>query len=238
MEFNDVLIAEIQADPVNRTLKLVKEALAELDNDSPPEAGWSDEEYDVLVQAGAFLVELLDAGMLSLDVHYPDVGGDRTKDCSGLAKFLRSVEKECETLSSRVRFVDARSKFKAALDSSFRIEFSDGDLARLQTLLNELREQIGLTDGLEEKHRQRLFSRLERLQSELHKRVSDVDRFLGFVCDVGVVFEKLGKNAKPLVDRAREIASIVWHTQARAEELPSSAKPPAIGYGSGERSDG
>ena len=107
----------------------------------------------------------------------------------------------------------------------FLYEFTDGDLSRIQELLNELRNHIEDADGLEEEHRQRLLKRLERLQGELHKKVSDLDRFWGLVGDAGVVLGKLGEGAKPIVDRIREISEIVWRTQARREELSSDSKP-------------
>lgn len=74
-----------------------------------------------------------------------------------------------------------------------------------------------------------ILKRLENLQSELHKRVSDLDRFWGLVGDAGVVLGKLGKDAKPIVDRVREVAEIAWKTQARTEELPSSSPNPMLG---------
>jgi len=58
--------------------------------------------------------------------------------------------------------------------------------------------------------------------------VSDLDRFWGLVGDAGVVLGKLGNDAKPIVDRIREIAEIVWKTQSRTEELPSNSQNPML----------
>ena len=66
------------------------------------------------------------------------------------------------------------------------------------------------------------------MQSELHKRVSDLDRFWGLIGDAGVVLGKFGEDAQPFVERIREIAEIVWRTQSRAEELPSGTHPPLL----------
>ncbi len=107
----------------------------------------------------------------------------------------------------------------------FYYEFTQGDLERIQVLINELREHIATANGLSEEHRQRLLARLERLQSELHKKISDLDRFWGLIGDAGVVLGKLGENAKPIVDRIKEVSNIVWRTQAKKEELPSDIKP-------------
>lgn len=100
-------------------------------------------------------------------------------------------------------------------------EFTEGDLERIQSLINELRDLISESTDFDDDHRHRLLKRLENLQSELHKKVSDLSRFWGLVGEAGVVIGKFGEDAKPIVDRISEIAGIVWRTQARAEELPS-----------------
>ena len=110
----------------------------------------------------------------------------------------------------------------------FCYEFSEGDLNRVQKLVNELRDQISSLSKLSDDHKRRLLARLEKLQSELHKRVSDLDRFWGMIGDAGVVLGKLGKDSKPIVDRIREISEIVWRTQARTEELPSNSPSPLL----------
>lgn len=80
----------------------------------------------------------------------------------------------------------------------------------------------------DENHKSRLLKRLERLQSELHKKVSDLDRFWGLIGEAGVAIGKFGNDVKPIVDRIREIAEIVWRTQARGEELPSGMPIPML----------
>lgn len=98
----------------------------------------------------------------------------------------------------------------------------------MQVLISQVRDLIVNDNGLEKDHKRRLLSRVEKLQSELHKKVSDLDRFWGLIGDAGVVLGKLGKDAKPIVDRIKEIADIVWQTQSRAEELPSGTRPPLL----------
>lgn len=121
-----------------------------------------------------------------------------------------------------------RKKFATKFGNPFFYEFTDGDVARVQVLLNELRSIIGSSIEFDEKHKRRLLKRLESLQSELHKKMADLDHFWGLVGDAGVVLGKFGKDAKPLVDRIKEITKITWKTQSRAEELPSDASSPAL----------
>lgn len=115
------------------------------------------------------------------------------------------------------------------MSTGFKYEFSQGDLEKVQALINELRQEVGTSTNLEDGHKARLLKRLEALQSELHKKISDLDKFWGLIGDASVVMAKIGNDAKPIVDRVREIADIVWRTQTRAEELPSGTTLPQIG---------
>ena len=106
-------------------------------------------------------------------------------------------------------------------DSLFHCEFSEGDFKNIQKLLNQLRTLISKSKDLEENHKYRLLKRLEKLQSELHKKVSDLDRFWGFFIDASIVIGQMGENAKPMIEVIRKIVKIIWPTQTRAYELPS-----------------
>jgi len=122
----------------------------------------------------------------------------------------------------------ARIKFKQKLDIGFLYNFSDGDVTRIQQLLNELRDLISVTNKFDAKHKERLLLRLESLQKELHKKMSSLDKFWGLIGDAGVVLGKFGTDAKPFVDRIKEITQIIWRIQARAEELPSNTMMPEL----------
>jgi hypothetical protein len=192
---------------------------------SPITGDWTDADFDVLLEAYALVVEALEAKLLPFD-EYPILSGTPEIDCNIIYKFLKDIETECIAEATRLKVESLRNRFRISMNSTFSYEFSQGDLERVQLLINELRSQISSLHSLESDHRQRLLKRLEKLQSELHKKVSDLDRFWGLVGDAGVVLGKLGKDAKPIVDRIREIANIVWQTQSRAEELPSGTQLP------------
>jgi hypothetical protein len=108
---------------------------------------------------------------------------------------------------------------------SFGYSLSEADLTRIQILVNELRDLITANERFEEDHKRRVLERLETLQRELHRRISNLDRFYGLIGDAGVLLGKFGHDAKPFVDRIGEIVQIVWRSQANAEQLPASAKP-------------
>lgn len=231
MLYDDEFLDSLRDDPVLGTLELCGRAIKVVSSHED----WTVEDFDVLVEAYALLTEVIDARMLPLDLEYPELYGTfSTPACNALFSFIQKIKELCEAEQSKLRLDALRSRFRVNLGKGFSYEFSQGDLDRVQVLINHLREQISATHQLEREHQQRLLRRLERLQSELHKRVSDLDRFWGLIGDAGVVLGKVGNDAKPIVDRIREIADIVWQTQSRAEELPSGTKLPQLEH----KSDG
>ena len=133
-----------------------------------------------------------------------------------------NVRKSHDQTSTTLMTDRYRSLLSKIYSHSFAYEFTDGDVKRIQTLINELREKISEAKELGEEHRTRILNRLEKLQAELHKRISDLDRFWGLVGDAGTLMAKLGNDAKPMLDRIREIVTIVGSVHARANELPSN----------------
>lgn len=119
-------------------------------------------------------------------------------------------------------------KYAAYFDSVSTYKFSDSDFTKIQEIINELRNLISQSKIVTENHRRRLLERLERMQSELHKSTSDLDRFWGFIGETGIVVGKFGNDIKPIVDRVRELANIVWKTVRLKENLLSSGSPFAL----------
>lgn len=226
MLFDDAFIQSLRDEPVTGTVNLCDHTFDELTLDNFD--SWTDDHYDVLLEAYALLVEIIDSDLLPMKLIYPAITGEKADDCRNLFDFIKSIRDICGAEASKLRVTSLRQRFRVSLGSGFAYEFSQGDLERVQHLVNQLREQIAAATQLERDHQQRLLRRLETLQSELHKKVSDLDRFWGLIGDAGVVLGKLGNDAKPIVDRIREIADIVWQTQSRAEELPSGTKLPTL----------
>ena len=113
----------------------------------------------------------------------------------------------------------AKDYYASMFGKGIFYEFSDNDFSRVQTLLNELRELLTKSEDFEEGHRMRLLKKLEALQSELHKKMSDFDKFWGFFIDSGIALTKFWENAKPFRDDIKEIIEIVSRTQAKAENV-------------------
>lgn len=144
----------------------------------------------------------------------PEDGGTRE-----ILDVFKYAETEAKDTIRGTLFDVTTERYAAFFGRGFFYEFEAADLDRMQVLINELRDVIGMTEEIEEGHRARLLNRLEKLQGELHKRVSDVDRIWGFVGDAGVVLRKLGEDAKPIVERVVEMANIAFKVQSKAEGL-------------------
>lgn len=175
------------------------------------------EEYLMAFAALQALSEILEFKLI-----WPVFAGDITENIKEIVKTFSELQVIFDhefTLSALEKY---RASFGRKFGRSFLYNFTDGDLQRIQVLINEIREILKDTSALEDAHKARLFKRLEKLQAELHKNVSDLDRFWGLLIDGSIVLKKVGENAKPIVDRIQEISNIVWRVQTRAEQLPSN----------------
>ncbi|MDR7148256.1 cell fate (sporulation/competence/biofilm development) regulator YlbF (YheA/YmcA/DUF963 family) [Hydrogenophaga palleronii] len=224
MVFDDEFLGSFKHDPLDALNVSIQRVKAEISGGQ----GWVESDYEVLVEWLALISEAIEAELVNVPSPTLDLSGTAEDTCKRIFHYLKVVEAHCEAELSKSRFATLRSRFKTALGNGFAYEFTQGDLEKVQALINQLRDLIAEAQGLKESHKQRLLSRLERLQSEIHKKVSDLDRFWGLIGDAGVVLGKLGTDAKPIVDRIREVADIVWQTQSRAEELPSGVERPQL----------
>lgn len=225
MLFDETFITELKEDPISGVIAICKRVHGEMDEERHD---WYNSDYDVLAEAFALIDSAIESGLITYDAQKPEITGKMTDDCGSIIRYIYELETHFSSKATKLKFDRMKLTFKLSLGGGFSYEFSQGDLSKIQSLLNELREQISSSNHFEHEHQQRLLRRLEKIQSELHKRVSDLDKFWGLIGDAGVVLGKFGNNAKPLVDRIKEIAEIVWQTQSRAEELPSGTPIPLL----------
>ncbi|MDD2098836.1 hypothetical protein [Pseudomonas putida] len=196
-------------------------------------SGWTPEEYAYLLEGYALISSLYEAGRIEFGTFDPAISRDVPDSCKNIFMFLKAVRAELVEQSNAHKLESLKAHFSNTIIHGFHYEFTDGDLKRVQQLLNELRDLIAANTEIEPDHKRRLLKRLEQMQSELHKEVSDLDRYYGLAVEAGVLMKKLGEGAKPIVDLIKEVTSISWVTQARAENLPSGSEPPLLGNESG-----
>lgn len=217
MIFDDAFLDSLPKDPEEALEKLC-ERFFEWDAVARSEET-AGEDYDGYLEAFAALEACIGAAVL--DFRMPSLDRGRQINIGMIQAVYARAAGKLEAKKESSSLSGARDKFRARFGTAFLYEFSEGDLKRIQSLLNALRDQITASELFEPNHKERILNKLESLQKELHKKMSSIDKFWGLIGDAGVVLGKFGKDARPLVDLIREIAEIVWRTQARAEELPS-----------------
>lgn len=122
---------------------------------------------------------------------------------------------------------DFESLFSAKYKTGDRYQFDENDLESIQRLLNILRGQIEASE-LSDDHKERLLRRLAELQRELHKKVSSLDKFYGFVMDAGFVLGRFGKDSHLFGKTVKELLEIVLSSNARKAGLPKGSKLPLL----------
>lgn len=157
-----------------------------------------------------------------LEITLPDIGEDKSANIDLVRQIYVEINSIVDKYVMNLDLSESREKYKSRFGKIFLYQFSDGDINRIQKLLNELRDMVGESELFDANHKERILKKLEGLQGELHKKMSSLDKLWGLIGEAGVALGKFGKEVKPFTDRIREILQIVWRTQARAEELPSA----------------
>jgi hypothetical protein len=227
--FDQEFIDSVEEDPLKGIVDICSLISNQAQLDTILSNGWTEKQHEIMWEAASFIDVIITVNDLNFELELPATTANVVDNCTQLKRYLVEARTTFKNNLTELRVESYKSRYTTALKASFAYEFSQGDLDRVQALVNEIREHISANIDLDDDHKQRLLKRLELLQSELHKRVSDLDRFWGLIGDAGVVLGKLGTDAKPIVDRIKEVAGIVWKTQARTEELPSDLGNPVLG---------
>jgi hypothetical protein len=186
----------------------------------------TEEQYQVLLDFFGFLKSLVEVHELSISVPMPTF--NQHKDYDAVLSVIGALDSEIKDHDRRETFREAYRGYASAIPGGFVYEFLESDYKRLQELINEIRTLASESKQLDQDHRRRLLSRIERLQMELNKRMSSVDVFWGMLGEAGVALGKFGEDVKPLTDRICEILRIVCRTEARASGLPPGKKVPLL----------
>lgn len=229
MNIPQEMLQAARDNPTEGAAEICRFALEETNHDLfNPE--WSDHDHSLLMEAAAVILTLEEQQMIAHQQSTPAVDDVAQAVCPLLRQFLNAVHRDLSTTLSKNKFESFRKHFAVTLVENFGYEFTDGDLKRIQLLINELREMVSASTELDDGHKQRMLKRLEKMQAELHKKMSDISRFYELMGDAGVALGKMGEGAKPFVERIKEIVDIGWKSQARAEQLQSDAENPMIGH--------
>ena len=192
---------------------------------------WNEGLIELTLQAFAALEVLVSEEQISVDSELPDIWQLSPIDMAQKALgFILGIEEELKQQASRIKLNDYRQKCSNLLSKRPAYEFTEGDIEQIQEHVNQLRKLLQAATDLDEGHQARMLKRLEAFQSELHKKMSDLTKFFGFMGDMGVAMRKLGQDAKPIVDRYEQIIRAGWQAEARSAGLPHDSEMPRIGH--------
>lgn len=199
--------------------------LARVDAERP---GFSDRDVVALQEAQTLLQAINELGTVEVKYVLLTSGRGATSPSHALYASVRLMAGKLRQAKQEQHLASIKQQALLRLGKGFSYEFTQGDVDRIQALINETRDWLIATEVFTAEHRDRILKRLEALQRELHKKMSDLDKFWGLLGDAGVALGKFGADAKPFVDRIRELLQIAGRTQSRAEELPSGTPIPQV----------
>ncbi|HSW54293.1 MAG TPA: hypothetical protein VLH59_04325 [Ignavibacteriaceae bacterium] len=220
---DQTFLDNLPEDPLN-TIRAIAEMVNNRYMNQNPEERWAD--YDFYIEVFGLFQAFAEASNLGFT--YPQLTTDKHQNMEQIYNFLNQRKMLAEKELGDLSLADAKEKYSVIFKKSFYYELTEGDLKRIQDLLNEIRDLTIASKIFEEEHRSRILKRLEKLQMELHKKMSNLDKFWGLIGDAGVTLGKFGEEAKPFVDRIREIVDIIWRVQSIAEELPIGNSQPLL----------
>ncbi len=226
--FDEEFLEKLPNDPYKSALSMVEMFLAKVGR-IPPFDTEKLKHYDEFIEAYVAFEAFANAFRIANPK--PALGHARIENIANIINFFNGMQKNLDAKVMDLNLSRARDKFKIKFGSVFAYQFSDGDLNRIQILLNELRDLIIESELYDAKHKERILNKLEGLQKALHKKMSSLAKFWDLMGEAGVALGKFGKDAKPFVDRIKEILQITWRTQVRAEELPSATPLPLLSHG-------
>jgi hypothetical protein len=197
--------------------------------DQPISSGNLIQRYEDYVDAYFVFKAFIKSSGVPFAFSFPELEPDKKENNINIVKSLyKYISKLIDKLEDEKIIPSAEYRFASKMGTVFSYNFTDGDIQKIQEYLNELRSLISSSTLFSDNHRERLLKRLESLQRELHKRMSNIDKFWGLIGEAGVVLGKFGEDAKPFFEIIMKIGKIVWNTQSYAEELPSGTPLPRL----------
>lgn len=218
--FTEERLAKIPSDPLEglRYICLILEEFSETESD----ASRGHEDRDIAVEFHSIITAFIEAHELpyTFDALPDDPNSVVLLTCQQGAFLRKELERGVTERLGRT----LRARFTAHFSAVEGFTLTEGDIQEINDLVAQLRTAITASENLQPPHKQRVLRKLESLQSEIHKKVSDFDRLTGAVFEVLVVAKKVGEAGEPWVRMAKGLLEIVWRSQAQSFGLPSSAQ--------------
>ena len=215
-------IKQLPPNPLDALVSVIND-YTNLESESQIQDGWNTNNLPLFLDYVSVTKSLIVQSKMSVEFKTPDRSGNRSQQMDAISEYFLGVR---IWVASAV----ASDELQAAVERSNSpiVEISDSDLERIQTLIKEMRQITVDTIELDQDHRRRLLHRLEKMQAELHKTMSNLDVFWGGVVDAGEALGIVGEKIKPFVDRMREIKNILWSNRIQRTGLENREEQPRL----------
>ena len=162
-------------------------------------------------------------------VHESELGDQCARNVSVIREYADNLLSTVKSHKTK-RATDAavhrgREFFSYRFFPPLTYEFSDSDVSQINDLILTLRKLITDSSEIAESHRQRLLRRLDALQAEVGKKISNVDRVWGVTGEIWMTVKAFISNPEKANEWMTVIAkllAIVAAAQAMAQGLPPS----------------
>ena len=182
-----------------------------------------DDEYGQPLAAWSLILELCDRA--DLEPPAVDLTGANDTDAANISEAICVMGPEISLSLATESVKRMRARYATQLEGVPLYQVSDEGLSLIHQRLTDLRGLIQASDVLNDDQRKRLLGRLDRLQPELHTKMSSLDGLFGFVFEFSALDAKMGADAKPFIDRAKDIARVAAASYAIASGMEPSDLP-------------
>jgi len=118
------------------------------------------------------------------------------------------------------KFEELNTRISSKFGNDIIYELSNNQIEEIQHLINELRDKILNCKEIDDRHRQRILRKLEKLQAEVHVKMTNFDKIYGFVVETRFLYQQY-RETKPIFELAVKLASIAIDSMALASGLPA-----------------
>jgi len=170
-----------------------------------------------------------------------------TQDINTLARFYILLQKKCKdfninikipdidlnvsnylpqnitSIIHQLRLIAAETDIQNLLETQNEgVSFTPERIDDMQQMINKLRDMVVASSLFDEPHKQRILQKLEKLQNELHTKVTNFDSFLTNTLRLGSTLGKFGKDALPFTNMVGKLVNTI-------RSCDNELKPLAIG---------
>lgn len=103
---------------------------------------------------------------------------------------------------------------------------NSSDKDQIQTLVNQLRDTISKSLGVADDHRLRILEKLESLQRELNKPISNFDSLISRTIQIIDLGKRVGINSNDFVKIGHKIYQLLMNSESEKQGLPPGEEPP------------